>query len=459
MEWVGSDDAIQQALAGVVDAAAEAERLPSLTVAVGFGRRPWWTREVGQVGRQYRVGSITKTFTAVLVMRLRDEGRLDLDDRVDAHLPDAPFGARTIRSLLAHSSGIPAEPAGPWWERSPGGSWRELVAGNAAREPVFRAHSRFHYSNLGFAVLGELGANLRGAPWWKCVLDEIVEPLGLSETTYLPLDGAAVGTSRNPLTGVLVGERVQETGAMAPAGQLWSTPRDLTAWADVLTHGWSAVVGMPQRIPIGTDLLTPDTAEEMRTVQAGDPDDQHQGGYGLGLRLHWSPNGTLVGHTGSMPGFLAAMFADPKTHVSAVVMTNATTGLDTEQLATDLIARLQPMGYHRTGLEDEPDPEDAMPDLVGDWFWGNTRFTLAAVIDGLTLVSGREDVWRFLRVDIDGYRGLTGYVAGEHLTVHRRPDGAPAWLEVATFILTRQPYDPAAPIPGGSPIDWDGGIS
>jgi hypothetical protein len=239
-----------------------------------------------------------------------------------------------------------------------------------------------------------------------------------------------------------MGERVQETGAMAPAGQLWSTPADLTAWAHALAQG-------------SGDVLSANTAVEMRTVQSGDPADQHHGGYGLGLRLRWTATGTLAGHTGSMPGFLAAMFVDPVTHVSAVVMTNATTGLETERLAADLVERARPLGYHRTEQEDEPDPEDALPDLVGDWFWGNTRFTLAAVIDGLTLTSGHDDVWRFLRVDIDGYRGLTGYPAGERLTVHRRPDGTPSHLEVATFILTRVPYDPSAPIPGGPPIPLD----
>jgi CubicO group peptidase (beta-lactamase class C family) len=453
MTWVGSEDDIQGVLAGLVDSAAEDGRLPSLVAAVGFGRRTWWTREVGLVGRQYRIGSITKTFTAALVMRLRDDGRLDLDDRVAAHLPDAPFAEQTIRSLLAHSSGMPAEPAGPWWERSVGRTWEELLAANVGRAGVFRPRLRYHYSNLGFAVLGELVSRLRRAPWWDCVQRELLDPLGLTETTYLPLDGAAVGTSRHPRTGGLVGERVQETGAMAPAGQIWSTPRDLTVWADVLACGRGDESGGRMPLVRGPDVLSIDTVHEMHTVQSGDPDDQHEGAYGLGLRLHWAAGGTLVGHTGSMPGFLAAMFVDPKTHVSAVVMANATIGLEGEKLATDLISRLQPMGYHQTDAEAEPDPEDAQLDLVGDWYWGNTALTLTALSDGLKIASADGDDWRFLRDRDDGYLGLTGYTAGERLDVHRRADGTPSHLEVATFIFTREPYDPAAPIPGGAPID------
>jgi CubicO group peptidase (beta-lactamase class C family) len=228
---------------------------------------------------------------------------------------------------------------------------------------------------------------------------------------------------------------------MAPAGQLWSTPDDLLAWSMAIARG-------------AGDVLSPDTAAEMRTAQSADPDEQHRGAYGLGLRLRWSATGTLVGHTGSMPGFLAAMFADPTTGVSAVVMTNATTGLDTEQLAADVVATMQPMGYHRHEREDEPDPEDGLPDLVGDWFWGNTPHVLEATIDGLKLVA-RDEGNRFLRVGADLYRGLDGYFAGEELQVVRRPDGSVSHLEVATFVLTRTPYDPDAPIPGGPPLPLD----
>ena len=77
----------------------------------------------------YRIGSITKTLTAVLVLQLRDEGALGLDDPVGAHLPGVGYGDRTLRSLLAHSSGMQSEPAGSWWERSPGVDFPTLAGG------------------------------------------------------------------------------------------------------------------------------------------------------------------------------------------------------------------------------------------------------------------------------------------------------------------------------------------
>src|SRR3954453_16193858 len=78
---------------------------------------------------QYRLGSISKSVTAVVVLRLRDEGRLHLDDPLDRHLPGTPLGDRTIGQLLSHLAGASAESPGGWWERTPGGSLADLRLG------------------------------------------------------------------------------------------------------------------------------------------------------------------------------------------------------------------------------------------------------------------------------------------------------------------------------------------
>ena len=105
-------------------AVAQAEnRLPSLVCAVIRDGDIVWSHAIeGSTDTQYRIGSLTKAFIAVLVMRLRDEGRLDLSDAVAKHLDGVSTGSLTIRQLLSHTAGLTAEPPGPWWERYVGRS-------------------------------------------------------------------------------------------------------------------------------------------------------------------------------------------------------------------------------------------------------------------------------------------------------------------------------------------------
>ncbi|HEY7045539.1 MAG TPA: serine hydrolase domain-containing protein [Nocardioidaceae bacterium] len=408
-------------------------RLPGIVAATSRDGVVDWRCVFGDTGAAYRIASITKTFTAVAVMQLRDEGRIDLDEAIGRHVPETPYADQAIRRLLSHSSGMTAEPAGPWWERVPGGSWSELVAANRRATHVFKPGERYHYSNLGYGLLGELVARLRGRSWWDVVTERIVEPVGLTGTTFARPDDAAVGTSRNPLTDELVREPSEDEGAMAAAGQLWSTPDDLLRWVDVLAAGHPGV-------------LSADTAVEMRTVQSGDPDLQHRGAYGLGLRLRWSDQATLIGHSGSLPGFLAGMFADPVSRVGAVVLTDATYGLDPEGVCASLIESAPP-------AQAQPpvaDPASPATDLAGAWYWGNVPFELVPTASGAIVISGANRS-RIEQVGVDVYRGLNGYWAGELLHVHRDADGRARHLDVVTFILTRTPYDPKAPIPGRTP--------
>jgi CubicO group peptidase (beta-lactamase class C family) len=395
-----------------------------------------WSAASGATASQYRVGSITKTFTAVAVLQLREEGALDLDDLLVEHVPDAPYSEASLRDLLAHRSGFTAEPTGPWWERSPGVQWPELAQANRAAARVFPPHARFHYSNLGYALLGEVVARRRAVSWYDAVRSGLLEPLGIHDTTYLPLEGAAQGTSRDPSTGELVAEPVFDSVAMAPAGQLWSTVPDLARWGRFLLDG-------------GDGIASPAVLAEMRTASSADPDTQHTGAYGLGLRLRWRGASTLIGHTGSMPGFLAALFADPLSGVGAVVMTNATVGIAPEELAAALVEAVEPS----LRRPDPPPPEvdEKTIELAGEWYWGNSPLLAEPSAEGFRL-HGPSGAVRFVRVEPDGYQGVDGYYAGERLRVIRRADRSVAYLEVVTFVFTRVPYDPHAPIPGGAPL-------
>jgi CubicO group peptidase (beta-lactamase class C family) len=140
-------------------------RVPSLVAGVVRDSRLVWSAGRGAVGEdhadvQYRLGSITKTVTAITVLRLRDAGALDLGDPLERHLSGTPLGDRTLGQLLSHLGGAGSESPGGWWERTPGTTLSGL--GLSGADVVLPAARRFHYSNLGFGLLGELVARARG---------------------------------------------------------------------------------------------------------------------------------------------------------------------------------------------------------------------------------------------------------------------------------------------------------
>ncbi|MGP3998467.1 serine hydrolase domain-containing protein, partial [Streptomyces sp. 8N706] len=288
-------------------ATAQAQgRAPSLVGAVVREGRPVWTGARGSVDgqepdgeTQYRVGSLTKTFTAVLVLRLRDQGLLDLADPLDKHLPGTGAGEATIAQLLAHTSGLAAETPGPWWERTAGTlrpALSDVLGEEPFRHPVGRVH---HYSNPGYTLLGSLIEQLRGEPWEAVLRREVLEPLGMGRTSARPQAPHAHGWAVHPWADVLLPEPAEDLGLMAPAGQLWSTAADLGRWARFLIGGDARV-------------LAPESVAEMRTPAAAPGRDSWDAGYGLGLQLLHRDGRTLVGHTGSLPGFLAALWTSPE---------------------------------------------------------------------------------------------------------------------------------------------------
>ncbi|RZU01419.1 CubicO group peptidase (beta-lactamase class C family) [Kribbella rubisoli] len=372
---------------------------------------------------QYRVGSITKTLTAVLVMQCRDDGLLSLNDAVGKHLPGVAFGDRTVRQLLAHSGGMNAEPEGPWWERNPGVSFDELTAAMDESQAVGPADRRHHYSNLGYGLLGEIVARLRGTSWWELAQERILDPLEMRRTTYFPSTPAAEGFSVHPFSGQLVPEPAYDSGAMAPAGQLWSTIEDLARYAAF----WIDPVH---------EVLSRETVEEMAAPVASDPREGLTASYGLGLRLIADDPHLLIGHTGSMPGFLAGLFVDRVRRIGAVTLGNATYGR-VASLAPDLVRIL---AAYEPPLAQEWVPEPTLAqgtDLLGHWYWGNTPLTIS-VSAGILQLSGGLTT-RLSPLGPDLYHGRDGYLAGEKLHVIRDGDTI-SHLNIATFVLTRTPY-------------------
>jgi CubicO group peptidase (beta-lactamase class C family) len=449
--------ATRRALLHRIAVAQSEGRAPSLVAAVvRDGRAVWHGSRTSVDGQgpdenvQYRIGSITKTFTAVLVLRLRDEGLLDLSDPLEKHLPDIGAGEATIAELLAHTSGLAAESPGPWWERTPG-SLRPELSDVLGEQPFLHPSGRrFHYSNPGYTLLGALVEKLRGAPWEDILRREVLEPLGLNRTSTRPQAPHAGGWAVHPWADVMLPEPAEDLGRMGPAGQLWSTTGDLARFAAFLLKGDGRV-------------LSAGSLREMRSPTAPQETADLASGYAycLGLEVRHHGGRTLVGHTGSLPGFLACLVVSEEDDLAAVVLANCTSGPLLFTVAADLV-RIVADAEPRIPEPWRPmsEADTAVLELAGQWYWGTYAFALRLTADGLVSLeplSGNGRRSRF-RANGDGtWTGLEGYYAGELLKAVRRPDGTVSHLDLGSFVFTRQPYDESAPVPGGvDPEGWRG---
>ncbi|MCX4526823.1 MULTISPECIES: serine hydrolase [unclassified Streptomyces] len=447
--------ATRRALRHRIAVAQSEGRAPSVVAAVARGGEVVWEGSRTSVeghgpdgNVQYRIGSISKTFTAVLVMRLRDEGLLALGDPLEKHLPGTGAGEVTVAQLLAHTGGLAAETPGQWWERSAAALRPELS--DVLGEEPFRhgPGRRFHYSNPGYTLLGSLIEAVRGKPWGEVLRAEVLEPLGLDRTSLSPQAPHAGGWAVHPWADVMMPEPLEDLGLMAPAGQLWSTTRDLARFAVFLARGDERV-------------LNADSVREMRTSAAPPEPGLAELGYGLGVQLMDSDGRRLVGHSGSLPGFVAGLWLSEADDVAAVVLANCTSGLPATALAADLVAIVadaEPRFPEPWRPFREADP--VALELCGPWYWGTSAQVVTLSADGLLElrpVGAAGRAARF-RAEPDGtWTGLSGYYAGEALRAVRRQDGSVSHLDLGSFVFTREPYDAQAPVPGGvDPQGWRG---
>jgi CubicO group peptidase (beta-lactamase class C family) len=417
-------------------------RTPSLAGAVvrdggqvWFGSRSMMKDHEPDGDIQYRIGSLTKTFVAVLIMRLRAEGLLNLADPIGKYLDPGEAGSATIAQLLSHTAGLAAESRGPWWERTPG----ELrpspgdIFGDRPRP--LPAGRQFHYSNPGFALLGALAGQLRGHGWDEAVRREILSPLGMRRTTLRAEAPHAGGFAVHPWADVMQSEPAEHTGHMAPAADLWSTADDLCRFAAFLLDGDDRV-------------LPAQTLEEMRTHAAPSPG--NAGGYGFGIQILERGGRTLFGHSGSMPGFLAALWVSPDDGLGAVALSNATAGPAIGEITADLIeivAANEPRLPERWKPQRGIGPE--LLALTGLWYWGPRAIVLRVLSPEmleLAPASGHGRRSRF-RASGDGtWTGLDGYYTGETLRLVPAADDVAGYLDLGTFVFTREPYGPGSPV-------------
>jgi CubicO group peptidase (beta-lactamase class C family) len=390
----------------------QADRLPSVAAAVVRKGEIVWSTAVGTAdydeerpatpATQYRIGSITKTFTAVAVMQLRDGGLLDLDDRLGQHLDDVADGTPTIRRMLSHLSGMQRE-VGEMWVEGSVPTEQDLVVAFAL--PPARAH---HYSNLAFGLLGRVVAARSGRRYTEYVDERILGPLGLGRTTWTGQAPKAQGYLVDEYARTARKEPESDLGEVAAMGQLWSTVDDLARWAAFLARGEEGV-------------LDPATVEEMWFPQVMYWPDDWTLGWGLGLMLYNRGGKILGGHGGAMPGFLSGVYIHRATGVGAAAVTNSGTRAEMDALCHELVAKAmelwpEPIEPWRP----EADPPDDVRALLGVWWSEGTQFlftwekgSLRAKVAGSAAGKGET---RFDR-EGDGFVAVEGRERGERLRV------------------------------------------
>lgn len=379
----------------------------------------------------FAIGSISKTFTAASIMALRDEGKLSLSDPVSRFLDVPAHGGLTLRTLLAHASGLQREPVGDLWDTLVVPSIDEVVRDLRDAEQVLPERRRWHYSNLAYSLLGEVVARVDGRSWIAAVQARLLDPLGMTRTSQAPAPPVAVGYYTDPYIDQVHVEKWPDMGGFLSAGGLWSTVSDLARWVTFLTSGADGV------LPVTTleEMSRPEIMADLEAWTLA---------WGLGLELFRRGDRIMVGHEGAMPGFLSCIALHRADRVGAIVLCNTSAGASPAELALDLVCTVldtapPPVPPWRPG---PPLPAELAP-LVGRWWSEGDSFTFIAREGRL---EARKDSDRaakppavFEPIGTDRYRTVSGREEGELLRVERDESGGVARLMWAGYPFTRDP--------------------
>ncbi|MEU9351430.1 serine hydrolase domain-containing protein [Streptomyces griseoloalbus] len=258
-------------------------------------------------GRRFRAGSVSKTFTAVVLLQLAAEGRVDLDAPANQYLPEPlPDDRITVRHLLSHRSGLYDYTNDMFYNTVPGFeavrtkvfSYQELIDLSTARPLNNTPGAAYSYSNTNFVVLGQLIEHITGTPIATHYQERIFAPLRLRNTSYVhpqtALSGSyARGYLRQDDTSLPLVDSTEQTVSWAQsAGAVISNAADLNRFFSALLSGRL----LPERQLQDMTTMVPVTADGKQS-------------YGLGLRgRQLSCNTTVYGHTGTVQGYYTYAF-------------------------------------------------------------------------------------------------------------------------------------------------------
>ena len=312
----------------------------SISAIVFIGNKIVWSKVFGKADNEkgtnasvntiFRIGSISKTFTAYLMMLLVQDGTIRLDEPVAKYLPEIKQLKRkagidssdiTFRELANHTAGLEREPGLPNAAAGPIGEWENKVLNSIPTTDVTSSPgTKFSYSNIGYGILGLALSRAAHQPFMELIENRIFKPLQMDSSFYRIhvgyADRIAVGYHRNNVSGKRDGQLAATEyagrGYKVPNGGIYTKTGDL---ARFMMAQYS-----------DSDRLAKKYREMMQTIQT--PGDGKRG-YGFGLFVVNADDGsTFAGHDGAVAGYTAFMLFNPRSKVGAIVMRDCDDGVE-----------------------------------------------------------------------------------------------------------------------------------
>lgn len=428
----------------LIDAWLEAQRdydhLPGISAAFVEDQEVVWAKGYGKADLEknvdtttetiYSICSISKLFTAVAVMQLREAGKLRLDDRIEDILPWYNLqqqwedtGPVTIESLLTHSSGLPRESDFPYWTGPdfPFPTEEQVKAKLSSQKTLYPASRYFQYSNLGLTLLGEVVAHVSGQSFDQYVQEHILDPLRMADTrTKMPESlwrgKLSTGYSALKRDGSRDMLKFFQARGITPAAGFTSTVLDLARFASwqfrLLAKG-------------GEDILKASTLREMHRVHWVDPDWKTT--WGLGFSVYEVDGKTMFGHGGSCPGYRSTLTIDPQKKQAFIVMINAQ-GVNPGKYATGMREILKKAANEKKAtLTKGIDLEDYTGTYDGQPWWG--EWAVVPWHGGLAVLSlpsenPAQDLTLLKHIEGDAFRRIrTDETLGEEVVFERDKTG------------------------------------
>ena len=346
------------------------EEIPGISVGIvrdqdliwnnGYGYSNLETKRAADADTLYSICSISKLFTSIGIMQLRDAKKLTLRDSVGDHLDWFNItqiydgsGPITIESLLTHSSGLPRESDFPYWNGPdfPFPTRQKMIERLETQETLYPAQRYYQYSNLALSLAGEIVQERSGQKYQEYIKSNILDPLGLKNTrTYYPEEmrgkELAIGYTGIHRSGTRKPVKPFFTRGITAAAGFTSSVNDLAKFASwqfrLLEKG-------------GEEVLNANTLREMHRVHWVDPDWETTRGIGFGVQR--VDDMTVIGHGGGCPGYITRFSMIAKDKIAAVVLTNAgdgPAGNVAQNVLNTISAALK---------EAKTPPEDDMPDF------------------------------------------------------------------------------------------------